>query len=136
IKLFDIIFSVKYREFRLNRCFCVFLWKLFSKSYLKVLKVIILILFMATAPDCNKNSQRARMRRVCHLEHNKVEEEWAKKLKSSKYPRCVGTNLFDDCPTEITDTISSTCKSCPQYVPSVDDKKERMRKLMEEMKKK
>lgn len=91
---------------------------------------------MPTAPDCNKNAQRARMRRAGHLEHNKEEEEWAKKLNSSKYPACVGKNLFDDCPTEITETVPSSCKSCPQYVPTVDERKERMRQLMEEMKKK
>ncbi len=91
---------------------------------------------MATAPNCNKNAKRARMRRAGHLEHNKEEAEWSKTIKANKYPKCVGKNLFDNCPTEISETIPPTCKSCPQYIPSMDERKERMRKLMEEVKKK
>ena len=89
---------------------------------------------MATAPNCNKNAERARLRRAHHLGHNKEESEWSKKLASNKYPKCVGKNLFDDCPTEIEGTSPPlSCKSCPQYVPSIDERKERMRKLMDEM---
>ena len=88
---------------------------------------------MATAPDCNKNAQRARLRRAHHLGHNKDESEWSKKLDSNKYPKCVGKNLFEDCPTKVPEVAPSTCKSCPQYVPSIDERKERMRKLMEVM---
>ena len=89
---------------------------------------------MATAPNCKKNSERARLRRAHHLEHNKEELEWSKKLDSNKYPKCVGKNLFEDCPTEVNDYVPSICKSCPQYIPSREDMKGRMRKLMEEMK--
>jgi len=94
-----------------------------------------LILVMATAPNCKKNSERARLRRAHHLEHNKEDAEWSKTLESNRYPKCVGKNLFDDCPREILDAVPSTCKSCPQYVPSIDERRERMRKLMAEMKK-
>lgn len=89
---------------------------------------------MATAPNCNKNAQRARMRRAHHLEHNKEDEKWSKTLESNRYPKCVGKNIFEDCPAEVTDTVPSTCKSCPQYTPSIDERKERMLKLMSEVK--
>ncbi|MFH1127608.1 MAG: hypothetical protein V1718_05865 [archaeon] len=89
---------------------------------------------MATAPNCNKNSERARLRRAHHLGHNKEETDWSKKLDSNKYPKCVGKGLFEDCPDEISDEVPTGCKSCPQYVPSVDERKERMLKLMAEMK--
>ena len=90
---------------------------------------------MATAPNCKRNSERARLRRAHHLEHNKEESEWSKKLASNKYPKCVGKNLFDDCPEEVFDKVPSTCKSCPQYVPSREERVERMRQLMAEMQK-
>lgn len=89
---------------------------------------------MATAPNCNKNAQRARLRRAHHLGHNKEDAEWSKKLASNKYPTCVGKNLFDDCPGEVGDVVPSGCRSCPQYVPSVDERRERMLKLMSEIK--
>lgn len=91
---------------------------------------------MATAPNCNKNKERARMRRSGHLEHNKEEDEWAKKLSSNKYPHCIGKKIFDDCPEELEDTNTppSGCRSCPQYVPSIEERKKKMRELMNLMK--
>lgn len=92
---------------------------------------------MATAPNCNKNKERARIRRAGHLEHNKEEAEWAKNLESSKYPHCVGKNLFDDCPESLDETNNppSGCRSCPQYVPSIEERKKKMQELMSLMKK-
>lgn len=92
---------------------------------------------MATAPNCKKNSERARLRRSHHLGHNKEDAEWSKKLDSNKYPKCVGKKIFDDCPDTLEDKTSppSGCKSCPQYVPTVDERKKRMQELLAIMKK-
>lgn len=61
-------------------------------------------------------------------------KEYSKTRDSDKYPMCVGKKIFDDCPKIVPETVPSTCKSCPQYMPSIAEQKERMRKLMEEMK--
>ncbi len=113
-------------------------FRLFFSAVLtpKVIKMICPRFILATAPNCNKNAERARLRRAHHLGHNKEKSEWSKTLDSNKYPKCVGKNLFEDCPTKVPEVAPSTCKSCPQYIPSIDERKERMRKLMEVMKNK
>lgn len=90
---------------------------------------------MGGVPSYSNVKAQSRMKQSAYIERNKDDSTWAKKLESNKYPACVGKNLFDDCPTEISDTVPSTCKSCPQYIPTIDERREKMRKLMEEMKK-
>lgn len=93
---------------------------------------------MSTAPNCSKNTQRARLRRARYIEHDKNEEKWVKELGSSKYPRCIGKGFFDDCPKEVPDIKNppSSCRSCPEFVPPMDEIRNRMKALMEEMNKK
>ena len=90
---------------------------------------------MATAPNCSKNALRVRLRRARYMEEDREEERWSRALASYKYPDCIPKGFFDDCPQGIADMKNppAACKSCPQYVPSVEDIKYRMRAFMEEM---
>ena len=89
---------------------------------------------MATAPNCNKNSARARLRRAHHIESNKDDAEWAKILKNNKYPKCseLKEKIFDECPKEIEDVNNppSQCRTCPQFVPTREMRKKRAMELM------
>jgi len=82
----------------------------------------------------SKYAEKVRLRRAHHLEYNREEAKYSKTRDSNKYPMCVGKKIFDDCPKKVPETVPSTCKSCPQYVPSIDEQKERIRKLMGEVK--
>lgn len=103
----------------------------------KNINLLAQIFNMATAPNCRKNAEQARLRRAHHLEHNKEEDKWAKTLTSYKYPHCIGKKIFEDCPEELKDIKNppSACRSCPQYTPSLEDHKKKMQEIMELMKK-
>lgn len=91
---------------------------------------------MAQAPNCGKIAARARLRRSHHIGQNKEDAAWNKTLESNKYPKCVGKKLFEDCP-EALDGVSNTphtCKICSQYVPTKEERRARMMKLMAEIK--
>lgn len=90
---------------------------------------------MSTAPNCNKNAERARLRRAMFLKADKENAEWNKTLKTTKYPACIGKNLFEDCPKEVPDTKNppSGCKACPQFTPTAEMWEERRKRMAELM---
>ena len=94
---------------------------------------------MATAPNCAKNAQMARMRRAHHDKQNKEDAAWNKLLEDNKYPKCVGWKIFDDCPDVVDESkVLSQCRSCVQYVPTKEDIQKRhaeLSALLEGMKK-
>ena len=90
---------------------------------------------MAQAPNCGKIAARARLRRSHHLGQNKEDTAWNKTLETSKYPKCVGKKLFEDCPEEVLDEKNppSRCKACPQFKPTAEILEERKKHMVELM---
>lgn len=91
---------------------------------------------MGGVPNYSNTKARSRMKQAGYLERDKCESEWGKKLKV-KYPDCVGQGLFDDCPEKLDDSknVPSICRSCPQYIPPIEERKKKMQELMNMMKK-
>lgn len=94
---------------------------------------------MASAPNCKKNSERARMRRAHHIEDNKKDAEWNKILDNNKYPKCfeLKEKIYDNCPEKLDDPENppSECRICPQFVPTKDMRKKHAMELMALMRK-
>lgn len=90
---------------------------------------------MATAPNCKKNAERARLRRAMFIKVDREAAEWDKTLKTHKYPACIGKNLFEECPKEVTDTKNppSVCKHCTQFTPTAEMLEERRKHMAELM---